>query len=228
MLEMKSWKHVFKLDPDKSISDEALEAICESGSDAVIVGGTYGVTFDKTIDLLARIRRYAIPCLLEISNQEAIVPGFDHYLVPIVLNAMNPNWILKPHHIAVQEFGTMIPWHEISTVGYTVLNPESSVAQLTESETELNEDEIIAYARLSHHLLKSSYFYLEYSGTLGDPQKLSGVYERLKREGSLHIFYGGGITSKEQAEEMSKIADTIVVGNLIYKDLDTAIRTVPK
>ncbi len=38
------WNHIFKLDPAKEISDEDLDAICESGTDAVIVGGTDGVT----------------------------------------------------------------------------------------------------------------------------------------------------------------------------------------
>lgn len=73
------WKHVFKLDPDKPVTDEALERLCMSGTDAIVVGGTTGVTFDNTVDLLARIRQYELPCVLEISNQEAIVPGFDYF-----------------------------------------------------------------------------------------------------------------------------------------------------
>lgn len=32
------WRHVFKLDPAKDISDEALEKICESGTDVILVG----------------------------------------------------------------------------------------------------------------------------------------------------------------------------------------------
>jgi len=228
MLEAKDWKHIFKLDPDKQISDEDLEAICESGSDAIMIGGTYGVTFDNTIELLARVRRYAIPCCLEISNQEAIVPGFDHYFVPIVLNARDSDWILQPHFQAVKDLGTMIPWHDISTVGYTVLNKEASVAELTKSETELSEEDIIAYGRLSYHLLKSSFFYLEYSGTIGDYEKLKVVSQRLKREGELHLFYGGGISSLEQAKQWLEVADTIVVGNIIYEDIEKAIQTVVK
>lgn len=56
MLLYKEWEHVFKLDPNKSISDEALEQLCESGTDAVIVGGSDGVTLDNTLFLLGRIR----------------------------------------------------------------------------------------------------------------------------------------------------------------------------
>jgi putative glycerol-1-phosphate prenyltransferase len=226
MIEAKDWKHIFKLDPDKEISDDALEAICESGSDAIIVGGTNGVTFDNTIDLLSRIRRYVIPCLLEVSNHEAIVPGFDHYFIPLVLNATDSDWILKPHQRAIKELGSMISWEDISTVGYTVLNPQSSVAKLTNSQTNLTAEEVIAYGRLSNHLLKTPFFYLEYSGAYGDSTLLSQVYERVKREGNIHILYGGGIRSKEQAEEMIQFADSIVVGNIVYEDLDAALSTV--
>ncbi|EIT84883.1 PcrB family protein, partial [Fictibacillus macauensis ZFHKF-1] len=33
------WKHVFKLDPAKEISDAHLELLCESGTDAIFIGG---------------------------------------------------------------------------------------------------------------------------------------------------------------------------------------------
>lgn len=81
------WNHIFKLDPAKEISDEDLDAICESGTDAVIVGGTDGVTLDGVLDLLSRIRRHTVPCALEIANMESITPGFDYYLIPMVMNS---------------------------------------------------------------------------------------------------------------------------------------------
>ena len=47
MYDVRQWRHVFKLDPKKKISDEELEHVCESGTDAIIVGGTDGVTLRK-------------------------------------------------------------------------------------------------------------------------------------------------------------------------------------
>jgi putative glycerol-1-phosphate prenyltransferase len=226
MIEAAKWKHVFKLDPDKEILDEALEALCESGSNAIIVGGTTGVTFDNTIDLLSRIRRYAIPCVLEVSHPEVIVPGFDHYLIPFVLNASDSDWIVKPHHAVVKELGSIIPWQEISMVGYCVLNPNSAVAELTKSDTDLHINDIMAYGRMANHLFKLPFFYLEYSGTYGDSEVVSKVCEALKRDGNSHIFYGGGIKGRKQALEMGQWADTIVVGNIVYEDLEAALETV--
>ncbi|EGL83894.1 Geranylgeranylglyceryl phosphate synthase [Caldalkalibacillus thermarum TA2.A1] len=228
MIDSQYWSHVFKLDPDKPISDEALEAICESGTDAVIIGGTYGITYEKVIDLLGRIRRYALPCVLEVSNQDAIVPGFDHYFVPLVLNATNPEWILKPHQRAIKAFGTMIPWEDVSVVGYCVLNPASAVSELTQSETNLSLDDVVAYGRLAAHMLKLPYFYLEYSGTVGEASFVQAVYQQLKKETDLHLFYGGGISNRTQAETMLNGADTVVVGNVIYEDLRQALQTVPE
>ena len=62
MYDIKEWRHVFKLDPNKEISDADLEKICESGTDAVLVGGSDGVTLDNVLQLLMRIRHYGAVC----------------------------------------------------------------------------------------------------------------------------------------------------------------------
>jgi putative glycerol-1-phosphate prenyltransferase len=227
MLDWSAWRHVFKLDPDKPISDEALEAICCSGSHAVVVGGTQNIRYEQVADLLSRLRRYSLPCLLEVSDQKAIVPGFDHYLIPIVLNAENPEWILKPHVEAIKTFGSLIPWHDLTPVGYLVLNPHSAVARLTQSRTNLDEEEVLAFGRLAAHLLKLPCFYLEYSGAWGNAELVCSVARQLKQESGIHLFYGGGIASRREAEVMLQGVDTIVVGNIIYADLDKALETVP-
>lgn len=232
MLDTRDWKHVFKLDPEKKINDDDLERICTSDTNGIIVGGTYGVTYDNTLQLLTRVRRYAKPCILEVSRLEAIVPGFDHYFIPFVLNAMEPEWMLKPYHQALKKYGSLVPWGDISLVGYCVLNPNSGVAQLTKSETQLSLADIIAYGQMASRLFHLPYFYLEYSGAFGPIETLSEVYTTLKqdmardREPSLQVFYGGGIKSFAQRLAMSTCADTLVVGNVIYEDIEAALETV--
>ena len=86
MYDIKKWKHIFKLDPAKLISDEELEAICLSNTDAIIIGGTDEVTEDNVFHLKRRLNQFSLPIALEISNVDSVMLGFDFYFVPTVLN----------------------------------------------------------------------------------------------------------------------------------------------
>ncbi|WP_134025710.1 heptaprenylglyceryl phosphate synthase [Lysinibacillus sp. YR326] len=217
------WRHVFKLDPAKDISDEALEKICESGTDVIIVGGTDGVTLDGVLDLLVRVRRFEVPIALEISAIDSVTPGYDYYFIPTVLNSDDPKWIKNLHHEAIKEYGDIMVWDELVAEGYCILNPDCKVAEVTNAKTNLSIDDVVAYARLAENFFRLPVFYVEYSGTYGDIEVVSAVKNELK---NTRLFYGGGITSAQQAAEMAKYADTVVVGNIIYEDLKAALATV--
>jgi putative glycerol-1-phosphate prenyltransferase len=223
IVDIRKWKHVFKLDPDRDISDEALDRLCLSGTDAILVGGSSGVTFDNTVDLLSRIRQYEVPVVLEISNQEAIVPGFDLFLIPIVLNADDPKWIVGQHHEALKEYGALLNWDEIVAEGYIILNKEAMAAKLTSARTDLDAKDVAAYARMADKLFHMSIVYLEYSGTFGDMELVRRTRQVLE---NARLLYGGGIDSLEKAQLAAEAADTIVVGNIIYSDLEQALQTV--
>lgn len=219
-----NWKHVFKLDPDKEISEDALEQICLSGTDAILVGGSTGVTFDNTVDLLARIRRFELPCVLEVSNPEAVVPGFDLFFIPIVLNAGDAEWIVGHHQRALKEYGAMLDWSEVVTEGYVILNENSAVAKLTSAHTDLDAKDVAAYARMAERMFRCPIVYLEYSGKFGDMEVVRSASKVLS--GEAQLFYGGGIDSLDKAQMASEVADTVVVGNIIYEDLERALETV--
>jgi putative glycerol-1-phosphate prenyltransferase len=223
MYDFREWRHVFKLDPNKEICDDRLEKICESGTDGVIVGGTDGVTLEKVLDLMARIRRYTVPCVLEVSSIDIVTPGFDLYFIPTILNSRDPKWITGLHHRAVKEFGEMMDWEEIVMEGYCILNEECKAAKLTSAIADATTEEVKAYAMMAEKMFHLPIFYLEYSGKYGDPQLVSEVKNVLEKS---VLFYGGGISSVEQAVEMAKHADVIVVGNAIYDHFEHALATV--
>nr|WP_263312806.1 heptaprenylglyceryl phosphate synthase [Mammaliicoccus sp. Marseille-Q6498] len=223
MYDIKLWRHVFKLDPAKSISDDDLMKVCESGTDAIIIGGTDNVTEDNVLNLMSRIRRYPLPCALEISNMESVVPGFDFYFVPSVLNSNNVKYHNGILHQSVKEYGYMMNFDEIFLEGYIVMNEDSKVAKLTEAQTKLDVEDLISYARMVDKLYHLPIFYLEYSGKYGSPDELQAIKEHLEHA---QLFYGGGINSLNSAKEMAEHADTIVVGNIIYEDLKKALQTV--
>lgn len=223
MYEISEWRHAFKLDPNKPISDEDLDRICESGTDAIVVGGTDGVTLENVLDLMSRIRRYTVPCVMEVSTIESITPGFDFYFIPTVLNSRNPKWITGLHHKAVKEYGELLNWDEIIVEGYCILNESCKAAELSEANTELSSEDVKAYAVLAEKMFRLPIFYLEYSGAYGDPDLVKETKSVLQ---NTLLFYGGGIETPEQAAEMAKHADVIVVGNAIYQNLNEALKTV--
>lgn len=84
-------------------------------------------------------------------------------------------------------------------------------------------EDVVAYARMAENYFKLPIFYLEYSGAYGDIEIVKATAEVLN---DTKLFYGGGITSVEQAKEMAAHANTVVVGNIIYEDLKAALKTV--
>ncbi|MDF2837893.1 MAG: geranylgeranylglyceryl phosphate synthase family protein [Paenibacillus sp.] len=217
------WRHAFKLDPDKEISDEALDAVCLSGTDAIIVGGSSGVTFENTVDLLSRIRRYEVDCALEVSTLEGAVPGFDGYFVPLVLNTDRAEWILGRQLEGLKEYGTFVPWEETAAQGYLILNEEATAAKLTGANTLLDADDVVAHVRMADRLMRLPVIYIEYSGMFGDMELLRSARQAVV---GARLFYGGGIDGPDKARLAAQHAHTVVVGNIVYADLAAALSTV--
>ncbi|TFE29081.1 heptaprenylglyceryl phosphate synthase [Cohnella luojiensis] len=218
-----SWRHVFKLDPERPIDDATLDAICTSGTDAILVGGSSGVTFDNTVDLMSRIRRYEVPCAFELSDPTCGVPGFDGYFIPSVLNTKRSEWLIGHHVEALRDFGHLLPWESIVGEAYLVLNPDSTVARITGAEANITSADAVAYSQVADRLWNVPVLYVEYSGAFGDMEILKRIKSNLKQA---HLFYGGGIDSPERAAQAAQAADTVVVGNIIYENLDAALSTV--
>ncbi|ANS76039.1 geranylgeranylglyceryl/heptaprenylglyceryl phosphate synthase [Paenibacillus yonginensis] len=218
-----TWRHVFKLDPDRMIADDQLEAVCLSGTDAIMIGGSSGVTYDNTVDLMSRVRQYELPCVLEVSDLEAVVPGFDLYLIPMVLNAADPTWLIGRHSEAVERYGYLIPWEMVVPEGYIILNPESTAGRVTRADAGLSASRAAAYGQAGERLMSLPVIYVEYSGKFGDMELVAEVKRSLDQS---RLFYGGGIADAATAAQAAAVSDTVIVGNLIYSDLDQALSTV--
>ncbi|WP_309090150.1 heptaprenylglyceryl phosphate synthase [Domibacillus sp.] len=225
MYDVREWRHVFKLDPNKPIDDELLERVCESGTDAIVVGGSDGVTLDNVLDLMVRVRRFPLPCVLEVSSLEIVTPGFDLYLIPTVLNTNRAEWITGLHVEAMKEYGDLMDPDELIVEGYCIANPDCKAAKLTGVSEKPDTEGVIAYARLAGHLWKLPVFYLEYSGTYGDLEAVQQAGEVLKETETV-FFYGGGIQTAQQAKEIGQYADVVVVGNAVYEKPEEALKTV--
>ena len=94
-----------------------------SDTDAIMIGGTDDVTEDNVIHLMSRVRRYPLPLVLEVSNLDSVMPGFDFYFIPSILNSNDVTYHNGLLHKALKQYGHMINFEEVMLEGYVVLNP---------------------------------------------------------------------------------------------------------
>lgn len=214
MMKWKEWVHVTKLDPDKQLRPGDIDAIAASGTDALMLSGTLNVTKENLAALQKQVKAYDLPLVMEPAGPEAVlVQGIDYVFVPSVLNSTDVQWIVGKHRAWVQQQKSHIPWDAVVPEAYIVLNPNSSVGKVTKAVCDLKADEVAAYAAVADHYFHFPIIYIEYSGTFGDPNVVKAASEALDKS---ILYYGGGINSAEKAAQMSKYADTIVVGNAVY------------
>ncbi|MGI6679524.1 MAG: heptaprenylglyceryl phosphate synthase [Dehalobacterium sp.] len=212
----RNWKIILKLDPDKEIKDSILgDILSHKGLDALIVGGTQNITRDNTEALLDRIYQlgYRGPLLQEISELNAISLNVDGYLLPVVLNAGHRDWFIGQHLSGIKTLGKFVNWSQVLVEAYVICNPHCATARRTRALVP-DREELFAYQTLIEEVYNLPVLYVEYSGQYGNPAWLQELKARQKKA---HIFYGGGIEDLSQAQEMGAFADTIIIGNLIYR-----------
>jgi phosphoglycerol geranylgeranyltransferase len=221
-----AWDHIVKIDPDKTLVEgETFEDVCATGTDALEIGGTTGMTEEKMARVVEATTAHDIPVYIEPSNVGAVVhrDGLDGYLVPVVLNAGDTFWVTGAHKEWAR-LDTDIDWDRTFPEAYIVLNPEASVAAYTEADCDLGADDVSAYAEVAEQMLGQHIIYIEYSGTFGDPDLVQAAADAVEEAS---IFYGGGIRDYEAAHEMGRHADTVVVGDLVHDEgVDAVVETV--
>lgn len=211
------WRHVTKLDPDKPLTPAALECVLASGTDAVVVGGTQGITQEKVLTLLERLRGAPFPVALEVSDPSAAVPGAAVYLIPLVLNAGDPTWVGQAQATTLARllpaYSRLIPWERMWPAAYLVQNPASAVGTKTGARP-VNREEAAGYGALAGRLWRLPLIYVEYSGCYGDPALVAAV--RQAAGPGVRVWYGGGIDNAQKACAMAQAAHTLVVGNAAH------------
>jgi phosphoglycerol geranylgeranyltransferase len=220
------WDHVVKLDPDKTlVEDESFEQIAASGTDAIEIGGTTGMTEEKMGRVVEACGKYDIPVFIEPSHVGAVYhsDAHDGYLVPVVFNAGDMAWMTGAHKEWVR-LDDEIDWDRTYTEAYIVLNPDSSVASYTQANCNLDPEEVAAYATVAERMFGQDIIYIEYSGTFGDPETVEATAATLD---DATLFYGGGIHDYESAYTMAQHADTVIVGDLVHDEgVDALLETV--
>ncbi len=225
---IKQWRHITKLDPDKENTSKIISAVVENGTDAIMVAGTQRITKEKVQRLIDQLRDYDVPLILEPASRDSLVydEKLSNIFIPLILNTTNLKFLIQEHllwieNIVARNLASMISEY-VTPEGYIVLNPDSAVAKMTECNCDLTLENILSYA-IYGEFIGLPIIYIEYSGVYGDPKIVKTVKENLQKT---ILFYGGGITDGDKAKEMARYADTIIVGNVCYKDLDKYLETL--
>jgi phosphoglycerol geranylgeranyltransferase len=214
MEEWRNWKHITKLDPDKKINSKIIESIIETGTDAIMISGTQNITKDNVEQLLKMLKDYDIPKVLEPANPSGLIyKNIDWLFVPSVFNTHYSLYINGLHKIWIKMHKDEINWDMVVPEAYIILNPKCAAAKVSKAE-EMTLDGTVATAICAERYFNFPLIYIEYSGVYGDPNIVKAVKKSLTKA---QLIYGGGINTKERAEEMSQWA-TIVVGNTIYEN----------
>ena len=211
-----TWDHIVKIDPDKTLADgETFEDVCATGTDALEIGGTLDVTSEKMKRVIDACAKYDVPLYQEPSNPAVVVhdDSVDGFLVPVVLNAGDVAWMTGAHKEWVKTDD--VDWERTTTEAYVILNDEASAAQLTQADCDQSPEDVAAYAEVAEQMFGQEIVYVEYSGTLGDPETVRAASEALEEA---TLFYGGGIHDYESAHTMGEHADVVVVGDLVHDE----------
>ncbi|QIB73310.1 putative phosphoglycerol geranylgeranyltransferase [Halogeometricum borinquense] len=221
------WNHVLKVDPDKDLIDgETFEDVCQTGTDAIEIGGTLDITADKMQRVVDACAEYDVPLYQEPSNPGVVIDddALDGYLIPTVFNAKDAFWITGAHKEWVRIENGM-DWGRTHTEAYIVLNPEASVAQLTDANCDQSADDVASYASVAERMFGQEIVYVEYSGMFGDTEKVRAAHDALD---DATLFYGGGIRDYDAAYEMGQHTDVVVVGDLLHDEGVDAVRETVK
>src|SRR5699024_9241390 len=211
-----------KLEPAESSTDQGLDKFINSLTAVLMVSGTDGVTSENITTVLEKNRDRDINIALEISHHDAVIHGFDHYYMPTVINTVNVKYSHGMLVEALIEYHDFIEYDNISLLPYIILNENCKAFTRAECK-QINDEELLAMVHMLDKLYKMDYIYIEYSGMLGDRSLVKEAYDACEHA---HVIYGGGIQNYDQAKLMSSASDTIVVGNIIYDDVESALTTI--
>jgi len=210
--------HMTLIDPDKQPPEGSADIARKAGklgTDAVMVGGSTGVTqenLDKTVDHIKKAVR--LPVIYFPSGANAIARSCDAIYFMSMLNSRNvrnitgEQWRGAP---MIRKLGI-----ETLSMGYVIVAPGMKVGEVGEADLVQRDDvpRAVGYA-LTAEMFGMDLFYLE-AGS-GAPQPVPADMVKAVRESvSMPIVVGGGITEADQVPPLVKAgADIFVTGTLV-------------
>jgi phosphoglycerol geranylgeranyltransferase len=206
------------LDPDKQAAPEAAALSSEAaaaGTDAIMVGGSTGVTQDKVDATVLAIKRAAkVPVILFPASAANLSPHADALYFMSLLNSRDPRLIIGEQRLAapvVKAWGL-----ETIPMAYLVVEPGMRAGEVGDADliSRKNPTVAVQYA-VAAQLLGMKLVYLE-AGS-GSPEPVPDRLIRAVRDAiEIPLVVGGGIRTAEAAKAVTRAgADIVVTGTIV-------------
>ncbi|MFW5953549.1 MAG: geranylgeranylglyceryl/heptaprenylglyceryl phosphate synthase [Candidatus Natronoplasma sp.] len=210
--------HMGLIDPDEQSpekSGELAQALEEVGSDAVMVGGSTGITqakLDKTVREMKEVT--SLPIIHFPTEAGAISPHVDAIYFMSMLNSKDLNKVIG-EQVAGAPYIKKLDIQPLP-MGYVVVEPGMTVGEVGKADLiPRGESQMAVNFGLAAQYLGMKLFYLE-AGS-GAPEPVPVEMVRACNENiDIPLIVGGGIREPEQAESIAKAgADVIVTGTVL-------------
>lgn len=206
------------IDPDKQppeVAGEIARRMRDAGTDAVMIGGSTGVTSENLGKTARAIKECSgLPTIYFPGGPEAMSPEVDSIFFMSLMNSTDLKWVIGAQVYAAPYIKKLNI--ETLPMGYIIIEPGMKVGEVGKADP-IKHDEIdkaVSYA-LACQMYGMDFAYLEAgsgAGTPVPPEMISAVKAAI----DIPLIIGGGIRTPEAAEAARKAgADIIVTGTFI-------------
>lgn len=222
--------HMTLLDPDKQSAEEAgrlAAAAAGCGSDAIMIGGSTGVTQEKVdATVLAIKSAVSVPAILFPASAANLSRHADALYFMSLLNSRDLRLIVGEQRRAaplVKKWGL-----ETIPMAYLVVEPGMRAGEVGRADPiARSKPEVAVEYALAAQMLGMRLVYLE-AGS-GAPEPVPAAMIRAVRDAiDIPLVVGGGIRSAEAAGAVARAgADVVVTGTVVEREKDAeALRRI--
>lgn len=210
------------LDPDHFSTnplEPLLREIEQAKPTVVLIGGSLiSIPLTQQVILLCK-EKLSMPIYLFPGSASQVYPGADGILFLSLLSGRNPEFLIGQHvHAAplIKHYDL-----EVLPTGYILIDGgmPTSVSYMSNTQPiPANKSDIAAATALAGEYLGMGAIYIE-SGSGADRSAPLALIEHVRKEISIPLMVGGGITSTTRIHELWEAgADLVVIGTAIEKE----------
>ncbi|MFQ6128425.1 MAG: geranylgeranylglyceryl/heptaprenylglyceryl phosphate synthase [Thermoplasmata archaeon] len=217
--------HMTLVDPENQSPQEASEmarTMEDMGTDAIMVGGSTGVTQQSLDDTVRGIKKVTkVPVILFPAGAHTISRYADAIYFMSMLNSKSTRLLVGEQVEAakkVKDIGL-----ETISMGYVIVEPGMKVGEVGRADPiPRDEPQLAVKYGLAAEYLGMDLFYLE-AGSGAPAPVPTEIVRAVKEEISIPLVVGGGISSRGRAAQLIEAgADIVVTGTAVERTRDLA------